>query len=65
MLRTLRLGFSLAILASAAIFAHAAIKPNLILITLDATRADRMGFLGAEAGLTRNSDRLAAESVVF
>ena len=30
-------------------FGVAATKPNLILITLDSTRADRMGFLGAKA----------------
>src|SRR5438270_826703 len=45
--------------------ASAATKPNLVLITLDSTRADRMGFLGAKAGTTPNLDRLAAESLVF
>ncbi len=45
--------------------ANAAPKPNLILITLDSTRADRMGFLGAKSGLTPNLDRLADESLVF
>jgi len=39
--------------------------PNIILITLDTTRADRMGFLGSERGLTPNLDRLAKQSVVF
>jgi arylsulfatase A-like enzyme/Flp pilus assembly protein TadD len=39
--------------------------PNIILITLDTTRADRMGFLGSKRGLTPNLDRLAGESVVF
>jgi arylsulfatase A-like enzyme len=43
----------------------AASKPNLVLITLDSTRADRMGFLGAKGALTPNLDRLAAESIVF
>jgi arylsulfatase A-like enzyme/Flp pilus assembly protein TadD len=43
----------------------AAAKPNLVLITLDSTRADRMGFLGAKAGITPNLDRLARESLVF
>jgi len=40
-------------------------RPNLILITLDTTRADRMGFLGSERGLTPNLDALAKQSVVF
>jgi choline-sulfatase len=63
MLRSL--GLSLVVLAMAAISAPAASKPNLILVTLDSARADRMGFLGAKAGLTPNLDRLAAESLVF
>jgi len=43
----------------------AASKPNLVLITLDSARADRMGFLGARGNLTPNLNRLAAESIVF
>jgi choline-sulfatase len=39
--------------------------PNIILITLDTTRADRMGYLGSERGLTPNLDALARQSVVF
>ena len=39
--------------------------PNVILITLDTTRADRMGFLGSERGLTPYLDALARQSVVF
>ena len=39
--------------------------PNIILITLDTTRADRMGFLGSNRGLTPNLDHLAEQSVVF
>ena len=46
-------------------FAAAATKPNLVLITLCSTRADRMGFLGAKTALTPNLDRLAGESIVF
>jgi arylsulfatase A-like enzyme/Tfp pilus assembly protein PilF len=45
--------------------AAAASKPNLVLITIDSARADRMGFLGAKAAHTPNLDRLAAESIVF
>jgi choline-sulfatase len=39
--------------------------PNVILITLDTTRADRMGFMGSKRGLTPNLDALAKQSVVF
>jgi choline-sulfatase len=41
------------------------LPPNVILITLDTTRADRMGFLGSKRGLTPHLDALARESVVF
>jgi choline-sulfatase len=51
----------LAVVTSAA----GAPKPNLVLITLDSVRADRIGFLGTKAGLTPNLDRLAAQSIVF
>jgi len=41
-------------------------KPvNVILITLDTTRADRMGFLGSKRGLTPNLDSLAQQAAVF
>src|SRR5437016_11027940 len=40
-------------------------QPNILLITLDTTRADRMGFLGSQRGLTPNLDALARQSVVF
>jgi choline-sulfatase len=46
-------------------FATAASKPNLVLITFDSARTDRMGFLGAKGALTPNLDRLAGESIVF
>jgi arylsulfatase A-like enzyme/Flp pilus assembly protein TadD len=39
--------------------------PNVILITLDTVRADRVGFLGSQRGLTPNLDTLARQSVVF
>ncbi|HET7747816.1 MAG TPA: sulfatase, partial [Terriglobales bacterium] len=38
---------------------------NIILITLDTTRADRMGFLGSKSGLTPSLDALARQSAVF
>ena len=44
---------------------HAATRPNIILITLDSTRADRMGFLGAKTKLTPNLDRIAAQGMIF
>ena len=41
-------------------------KPaNIVLITLDTTRADRMGFLGFKRGLTPNLDALARQAAVF
>jgi len=46
----------------AAVPAH---HPNVILITIDTTRSDRMGFLGSKRGLTPNLDALARQSVVF
>ena len=45
--------------------ARAAAKPSIVLITLDSTRADRMGFLGSKAKLTPNLDSLARQSMVF
>ena len=54
-----------ACLVSALTFAAGPAPPNIILITLDTTRADRMGFLGSKSGLTPNLDELAKQSVVF
>jgi len=39
--------------------------PNIVLVTLESTRADRMGFLGSTRGLTPNLDGLARQSIVF
>jgi arylsulfatase A-like enzyme/Tfp pilus assembly protein PilF len=63
MIRKVVAGVSLIFLTFS--FAAAASKPNLVLITLDSARADRMGFLGAKGALTPNLDRLAGESIVF
>src|SRR5208282_603568 len=63
MIRKIVAGVSLILLAIS--LAAAASKPNLVLITLDSTRADRMGFLGGKGALTPNLDRLARESIVF
>src|SRR3954468_14562843 len=38
---------------------------NVVVITLDTTRSDRMGFLGSKRGLTPNLDALAQQSVIF
>jgi arylsulfatase A-like enzyme len=43
----------------------AAAKPNIVLITLDSTRADRMGFMGARGGLTPNLDGIARQGMIF
>lgn len=40
-------------------------KPNIVLITLDSTRADRMGFFGAHGGLTPNLDTIARQGIIF
>jgi arylsulfatase A-like enzyme/Tfp pilus assembly protein PilF len=53
------------LVASAMAGSVASKPPNVILITLDTTRADRMGFLGSKRGLTPNLDALARQSVVF
>ena len=60
--------FGILIAALFPVYSHAAGKrdktPNIVLVTLDSTRADRMGFLGARHP-TPNLDRLARESIVF
>ena len=43
----------------------AGFRPNVVVITLDTTRADRMGFLGSSRGLSPNLDNLARQSLVF
>jgi arylsulfatase A-like enzyme/Flp pilus assembly protein TadD len=48
-----------------ALAAAATDPPNVILITLDTVRADRMGFLGSKWGLTPNLDALASQGVVY
>jgi arylsulfatase A-like enzyme/Tfp pilus assembly protein PilF len=65
MIRTVVAGASLIFLGLSFSFAAAVSKPNLVLITLDSTRADRLGFLGAKGAYTPNLDRLASESIVF
>ncbi|MCP3907177.1 MAG: sulfatase-like hydrolase/transferase, partial [Oceanicoccus sp.] len=40
-------------------------KPNIILITLDTTRADRLGCYGYRRRTSPNLDKLAEESVLY
>src|SRR5438093_2077467 len=61
MCRRAAVGLALFVLASP----HAALRPNVLLITLDTVRADRMGFLGSTRGLTPQLDALARQSVTF
>ena len=59
------LAFAAAGSAAKKAFAAKTLAPNIILITLDTTRADRMGFLGSDRGLTPNLDALAREATIF
>ena len=40
-------------------------RPNVLLITIDTLRADRLGCYGAERPTSPNLDRLAREGLVF
>jgi choline-sulfatase len=62
--RVLR-AFLLLALSSSFAASKSAAPANVILITLDTTRADRMGFLGSPLGLTPNLDALARQAFVF
>jgi arylsulfatase A-like enzyme/Flp pilus assembly protein TadD len=42
-----------------------AIKPNVVLITIDTLRADRLGCYGYTKAQTPNLDRLASEGILF
>ena len=67
MLRHLGPGFLLGILTLLVfpVDSPAAAKPNIVLITLDSTRVDRMGFMGARSGLTPSLDAIAHHGIVF
>ncbi len=58
----------LVFLIAAAVSLHCALTkapPNIILITLDTTRADHLGCYGSERASTPHLDRLAQKSVLF
>jgi choline-sulfatase len=57
----------LAVFVAAALAVPAAQRqrPDILLITLDTTRADRMGFLGSTRGLTPSLDAFARTATVF
>lgn len=56
---------ALVIAASAAGAAQRPAAPNVLLVTIDTLRADRIGFYDPKHPLTPEIDRFAAESVVF
>jgi len=60
-----RLVFAILTLLAIPVDSWCAAKPNIVLVTMDAVRTDRMGFLGAHAGLTPNLDGIAHDSIVF
>lgn len=63
-MRVLQWALSLVVVAGS-LYAATAPRPNVILITVDTVRADRMGFLGSKLGLTPNLDAFAQQGVVF
>ena len=61
----IRASLLLALLGALQLAPAAPGKPNVLLITLDTTRADRLGAYGYKAAATPNLDRLAREGVRF
>jgi choline-sulfatase len=57
--------FAAALLLMEPVSSRAAAKPDIVLITLDSTRADRMGFLGEQKKITPHLDDIARQSVIF
>lgn len=54
-----------AILVLVLLTACAKKQPNVLLVTFDTTRADRVGFVSGRAGVTPTLDTLAASGTVF
>lgn len=65
MLVTRRPLLGAALLATLLLTACGKPRPNVLLVTLDTTRADFIGCYGKEEARTENLDRLAAEGVLF
>ncbi len=61
----LALVLSASLAAAAPAPAAAAPKPNVLIVTLDTLRADRLGAYGSKRGLTPHLDGFAARSAVF
>jgi arylsulfatase A-like enzyme/Flp pilus assembly protein TadD len=64
-MRRVRVARAVLLLLLALPGASSAQPPNVVLITLDTTRADRMGFMGSTRGLTPELDALARQGIVF
>ncbi len=60
-----RIALLLIFLALAVLAQTPATKPNVVLITIDTLRADRLGCYGYSKAQTPNLDRLASEGVLF
>jgi choline-sulfatase len=60
-----RAAFAVFVAAALALPAAQRQRPDILLITLDTTRADRMGFLGSTRGLTPSLDAFARTATVF
>lgn len=58
-------GLLVVALGTLAWFHHRSRKPNLLLITLDTTRADHLGCYGYQSALTPCLDQLAREGICF
>ncbi len=56
---------SLLVMTLLPLLSQAATKPNIVLITLDSTRSDRVGLLGSKNHLTPAIDTIGAQSLVF
>jgi arylsulfatase A-like enzyme len=52
-------------LIGSSLASQAATKPNIVLITLESTRSDRMGFLGSKQKITPILDIVSRQSLIF
>ncbi|HZP17267.1 MAG TPA: sulfatase-like hydrolase/transferase, partial [Terriglobales bacterium] len=57
--------FGILIAVASPVESAVAPKPNIVLVTLDSVRADRVGILGARSRLTPNLDALARQAIIF